>query len=83
MAAADSGGLGLGGGREGGEKGEEEEGGPIPLLTSGGGGLWRAGDGGWRRWPAMAVAAVLQTWRRGERWWRRLWWPRAARRPSL
>ena len=46
---------GSGGKRRGGR------GGPIPLLTSGGGGLWMAGDGGGRRWPAMAVAAVLQT----------------------
>ena len=53
---------GSGGKRRGGR------GGPIPLLTSGGGGLWRAGDGGWRRWPAMAVAAALQTWGGGKRW---------------
>jgi len=51
-----------------GGKGRGGRGGPIPPLTSGYGGLWRAGDGGGRRWLAMAVAAALQTWGGGKRW---------------
>ena len=60
---------GHGGGREVGENGEEAEGVRFPYSPrSEPSGLWRAGDGGGRRWPAMAVAAALQTWGGGKRW---------------